>query len=431
MVQTLKSKTLTVSVDRHPATLLEWLATPENLPLWHGVFCRSIQRAPSGWIASSRRGPIPIRFLRDDRSGLLDLVLRENAGEDLTLAMRVLPNGSGSEVVFTIIQSPGLSDQAYQEHMRWAEKAIHGLKKLPIDSPSVKAELPRVSVEADETAEASSIPPSDLGDEPPIAEPGPSTGPTTSKRLYIGNLPFDWTDEQLREHFKGAGQIESSEVARYGRNGRSRGFGFVEMASEIEAQAAIDKLHGSMAGTRKIVVRPSRPKESRGPSERPPHRSPRPSSADPATADLSGSPDPVPEALEGPETPEPGNQAPRSARRGDEAAPGPGNERFPIRRRSNPGGRPAPSRGRREVRGRFPGTAPRRDDEAGVINTGGYEFFPRGQKVSSDPTPSEPPRRSPVEASPYMEDSGDIENRGGRRPPPRHRRRPPQRTPRK
>lgn len=83
-------------------------------------------------------------------------------------------------------------------------------------------------------------------------------------KLYVGNLLYEVTDEQLRDLFAQAGKVTSASVIRYRDSGRSKGFGFVEMASEQEAQAAIDMFNGQETSGRKLVVSEARPPKPRG-----------------------------------------------------------------------------------------------------------------------------------------------------------------------
>src|SRR5262245_57705315 len=83
------------------------------------------------------------------------------------------------------------------------------------------------------------------------------------KRLYVGSLPFETTDAQLQELFAACGRVESAKVIMDKMSGRSKGFGFVEMATDTEAQAAIQKFNGSTVGSRQIVVNEARPMEER------------------------------------------------------------------------------------------------------------------------------------------------------------------------
>src|SRR5579859_549447 len=83
------------------------------------------------------------------------------------------------------------------------------------------------------------------------------------KRLYVGSLPFETTDAQLQELFSACGRVESAKVIMDKMSGRSKGFGFVEMATDVEAQAAIQKFNGYSMGSRQIAVNEARPMEDR------------------------------------------------------------------------------------------------------------------------------------------------------------------------
>lgn len=88
-----------------------------------------------------------------------------------------------------------------------------------------------------------------------------------SKRLYVGNLPFNSTDESLQEIFAQAGSVQSAQIIIDRDTGRSKGFGFVEMASDQEAADAIQKFNGAEYGGRNMTVaeaRPMAPREGGG-----------------------------------------------------------------------------------------------------------------------------------------------------------------------
>jgi len=86
------------------------------------------------------------------------------------------------------------------------------------------------------------------------------------KKIYVGNLPFTTTNESLSEIFSSFGQVDSSKVVIDRDTGRSKGFGFVEMAVSEEADSAIQKLHGSDFGGRALTVNEARPAEKKDPS---------------------------------------------------------------------------------------------------------------------------------------------------------------------
>jgi RNA recognition motif-containing protein len=82
-------------------------------------------------------------------------------------------------------------------------------------------------------------------------------------KLYVGNLPYSFRDSDLEQAFSQYGQISSAKVMMERDTGRSKGFGFVEMSSEAEAQAAIQGLNGQQIGGRGLVVNEARPMEPR------------------------------------------------------------------------------------------------------------------------------------------------------------------------
>ena len=84
------------------------------------------------------------------------------------------------------------------------------------------------------------------------------------RRLYVGNLPFSAGETELQELFAQAGNVDNVKVMRDMATGRARGFAFVEMATDEEAQAAIDKLHNHEFGGRNLTVNEARPRENRG-----------------------------------------------------------------------------------------------------------------------------------------------------------------------
>jgi RNA recognition motif-containing protein len=87
-----------------------------------------------------------------------------------------------------------------------------------------------------------------------------------AKKLYVGNLSFETTDSDLQNLFVSHGTVQSAQVIMDRDAGRSKGFGFVEMNSDQEAQAAITALNGREINGRTLKVNEARPRENRGPS---------------------------------------------------------------------------------------------------------------------------------------------------------------------
>jgi hypothetical protein len=84
-------------------------------------------------------------------------------------------------------------------------------------------------------------------------------------KLYVGNLPYSFRDSDMEQAFSQYGTVTSAKVMMERDTGRSKGFGFVEMSSPAEAQAAIEGMNGHQSGGRALVVNEARPMEPRGP----------------------------------------------------------------------------------------------------------------------------------------------------------------------
>jgi len=84
-------------------------------------------------------------------------------------------------------------------------------------------------------------------------------------KLYVGNLPYSFRDSDLEQTFGQYGSVSSAKVMMERDTGRSKGFGFVEMGNDAEAQAAIAGVHGQNFGGRDLVVNEARPMEPRPP----------------------------------------------------------------------------------------------------------------------------------------------------------------------
>jgi RNA recognition motif-containing protein len=85
------------------------------------------------------------------------------------------------------------------------------------------------------------------------------------KNIYVGNLDYSTTEQDLRGLFEPYGQVDNVSVAKDKFSGQSRGFGFVEMANDAEAEKAIGELNGKQLGRRNLTVNEARPREARPP----------------------------------------------------------------------------------------------------------------------------------------------------------------------
>ena len=130
MAALLKSRTVSVAINCDPATVYEFVSNPENLPKWAKMFCRSIKKSKGGWIVETPHGPVNVRFSKRNDFGILDHYVSPAPGVEVFVPMRVVPNGSGSEVIFTPFQPVGMSDEKHAEDIRWVEQDLHHLKSI-------------------------------------------------------------------------------------------------------------------------------------------------------------------------------------------------------------------------------------------------------------------------------------------------------------
>ncbi|MFA5039273.1 MAG: SRPBCC family protein [Candidatus Omnitrophota bacterium] len=124
-----KSKTVTITIQSEPKKVYDFVSDPTHLPLWAKTFCRSVKQTDGEWVIDTPQGPTKIRLADKNDFGVLDHYLEPPAGGVVFVPMRVLPNGGGSEVVFTVFQLPGATDESYEKDVRLVEQDLKNLKK--------------------------------------------------------------------------------------------------------------------------------------------------------------------------------------------------------------------------------------------------------------------------------------------------------------
>lgn len=127
---TFKSRTISVQIDRAPKEVYDFVSDPQNLPEWARAFCKSIRKSNSDWIMETPQGPMKIRFVPRNTLGVLDHYVMMASGTEVYVPMRVVPNGSGSEILFTIFRLPGMTDKEFSEDAALVEKDLEGLKNV-------------------------------------------------------------------------------------------------------------------------------------------------------------------------------------------------------------------------------------------------------------------------------------------------------------
>ncbi len=135
MTPVLGARTLSVSVERRPEELYGFISDPRNLPGWVGSFYRSVRESGSGWVAETPLGPARVRFVAGNDFGVLDHYVTLPSGQEIFNPMRVVPNGDGSEVIFTLFRLPGMSDDGYAEDLASVERDLEKLKAVLEERP--------------------------------------------------------------------------------------------------------------------------------------------------------------------------------------------------------------------------------------------------------------------------------------------------------
>lgn len=121
---------LTVTIRRPPGEVYRFVADPANLPRWAAGLSGSIAQVGGEWIAASPLGPVKVRFAAPNDLGVLDHEVVLASGEVFRNPLRVVPNGDGSEVTFTLFRWPGTTDAAHAADAGAVERDLQALKAL-------------------------------------------------------------------------------------------------------------------------------------------------------------------------------------------------------------------------------------------------------------------------------------------------------------
>jgi hypothetical protein len=121
---------ISVSINRQPHEVYSFVSDPENLPKWATGLGGSIGQVQGEWIADSPMGKIRIKFAEKNTFGVLDHEVILESGVRIENPMRVIANGEGSEIFFTLIRQPEMSDEKFEEDAKWVEKDLKILKGL-------------------------------------------------------------------------------------------------------------------------------------------------------------------------------------------------------------------------------------------------------------------------------------------------------------
>jgi hypothetical protein len=127
---TLIVKYISVAIERSPAQVYDYTSNEANLPKWASGLGGSIEKVGEDWVAEAPMGKIKVRFAPKNPFGVLDHDVTLPSGETFANPMRVVANGRGSELVFTLFRQPEMTEQQFEEDAKTIAKDFNELKSL-------------------------------------------------------------------------------------------------------------------------------------------------------------------------------------------------------------------------------------------------------------------------------------------------------------
>lgn len=130
MAATFESRTISVAIDRPPREVYDFAVVPENLPRWATGLGSSGERAGDDWVAQTAQGTVRVRFVGRNELGVLDHHVTLPGGQAVYSPMRVVANGTGSELSFTLFRLSGVTREQFEADAVWVARDLKALKLL-------------------------------------------------------------------------------------------------------------------------------------------------------------------------------------------------------------------------------------------------------------------------------------------------------------
>jgi hypothetical protein len=130
MATTLPLRNLSVSINRDVRDVYNFVCVPENFPRWASGLGKSLKRVNGEWVAETPGGPVQVKFTERNEFGILDHWVSPKPGLQIHIPMRVIPNGSGCELIFVLFRLPDMSDEQFAADAEWVMRDLNSLKNL-------------------------------------------------------------------------------------------------------------------------------------------------------------------------------------------------------------------------------------------------------------------------------------------------------------
>ena len=126
----MRAQTISVTIAAPPERVYDYAANPANLPAWVPSFCLSVAEVDGKWIVLSPDGPVVFAFAPRNDFGVLDHTVTLATGETFNNPMRVIANGGGSEILFTLFQQEGMTDAAFETDAAQVRSDFETLRRI-------------------------------------------------------------------------------------------------------------------------------------------------------------------------------------------------------------------------------------------------------------------------------------------------------------
>ncbi len=124
------AKIIHIGIERSAEAVYAFASRPENMPLWASGLASGLTQTEDGWIAQGVLGDIRIHFTPANAFGIIDHTVVLPSGQAVFNALRVVPNGGGAEVMFTLLRQDGMSDAQFDADAAWVLKDLTALKTI-------------------------------------------------------------------------------------------------------------------------------------------------------------------------------------------------------------------------------------------------------------------------------------------------------------
>jgi hypothetical protein len=130
MSATRETRNLSISIDRAAERAYDFLCAPDNFPRWASGLAGSLRQANGEWLAQTPDGPVRIRFSERNAFGVLDHWVVPQSGGEIYIPLRVVSNGGGCELIFTLFRLPGMSDEKFAADAEWVMRDLAAAKRV-------------------------------------------------------------------------------------------------------------------------------------------------------------------------------------------------------------------------------------------------------------------------------------------------------------